>query len=305
MRWGLMVGVCAIAGCAGNQLASTPPAGVDLSGHWNLNLADSDDAQRLMQSQIAAATSGVDAGGSTGGGGGRQRGRGGGMPAAAGPGGPVMPSVSVLDESLRWPGKDLAIEQTSDRITFISDGGVRFCRPSAHKGGGHHSHLRRRRCAARIATCPRAGAAMHPRRAADGTSARWSCSPASPTRTGHRTSSASASRTTVSGWWKWWYSRADARADSWRPASGTARRAGLRRRRPHRPGWGRGSGRGRALGGGRWGGVGRRNDAAAIKKPGIARLSSPHAYRGAVVRALAMIGLFYTSPKMLCVRATL
>ena len=56
MRWGLMVGVCAIAGCAGNQLASTPPAGVDLSGHWNLNLADSDDAQRLMQSQIAAAT---------------------------------------------------------------------------------------------------------------------------------------------------------------------------------------------------------------------------------------------------------
>jgi hypothetical protein len=139
MRWGLMVGVCAIAGCAGNQLASTPPAGVDLSGHWNLNLADSDDAQRLMQSQIAAATSGVDAGGSTGGGGGRQRGRGGGMPAAAGPGGPVMPSVSVLDESLRWPGKDLAIEQTSDRITFTSDGGVRFCRPSSHVGA-HHSH---------------------------------------------------------------------------------------------------------------------------------------------------------------------
>lgn len=137
MRWGLMVGVCAIAGCAGNQLASTPPAGVDLSGHWNLNLADSDDAQRLMQSQIAAATAGVDSGGSTGSGGGRQRGRGGGMAAAAGPGGPVMPSVSVLDESLHWPGRDLAIEQTSDRIAFTSDGGLRFCRPSAHRGGGH------------------------------------------------------------------------------------------------------------------------------------------------------------------------
>ncbi|HTB29520.1 MAG TPA: hypothetical protein VK715_11225 [Steroidobacteraceae bacterium] len=139
MRWGLMVGVCAIAGCAGNHLASTPPAGVDLSGHWNLNLADSDDAQRLMQSQIAAATNGVDSGGSTGGGGGRQRGRGGGMPAAAGAVGPVMPSVSVLDESLRWPGNDLAIEQSSDRVTFTSDGGVRFCRPSTH-GGAHHSH---------------------------------------------------------------------------------------------------------------------------------------------------------------------
>jgi hypothetical protein len=136
MRWGLIVGVCAIAGCAGSQLASTPPPGVDLSGHWNLNLADSDDAQRLMQSQIAAATAGVGAGGSTGGGAGRQRGRGG-MP-AAGPAGPVMPSVAVLDESLRWPGRDLGIEQTSDRVTFTSDGGVRFCRPSAHKGGGHH-----------------------------------------------------------------------------------------------------------------------------------------------------------------------
>jgi len=119
MRWGLMVGVFAIAGCAGSQLASTPPPGVDLSGHWNLNLADSDDAQRLMQSQIAAATAGVNAGGSTGAGGGRQRGRGG-MP--AGPTGPVMPSVAVLDESLRWPGHDLTIEQASDRVTFTADG---------------------------------------------------------------------------------------------------------------------------------------------------------------------------------------
>ncbi|MGD0491151.1 MAG: hypothetical protein ABSC32_06365 [Steroidobacteraceae bacterium] len=137
MRWGLLVGVCAIAGCASNQLASTPPPGVDLSGHWRLNVADSDDAQRLMQSQIAAATAGVNGGGATGGGG-RQRGRNG-LP-AAGPAGPVMPSVAVLDDSLRWPGLDLAIEQTSERVTFVSDGGMKFCRPSAHKGGGHHAH---------------------------------------------------------------------------------------------------------------------------------------------------------------------
>ena len=138
MRWGLMVCVCAMAGCAGNQLASTPPAGVDLSGHWKLNVADSDDAQRLMQSQIAAATAGVNGGGSTNPGGGRQRGRGAGIGSAAGPMGPVMPSVSVLDDSLRWPGRDLALEQTADRITFTSDGGVRFCRPSAGKGRGRH-----------------------------------------------------------------------------------------------------------------------------------------------------------------------
>jgi len=85
MRWGLMVCMYAMAGCASNRLASMPPAGVDLSGHWTLNVADSDDAQRLMQSQIAAATAGVNGGGSTGAGGGRQRGRGGGMGAAAGP----------------------------------------------------------------------------------------------------------------------------------------------------------------------------------------------------------------------------
>jgi hypothetical protein len=137
MRWALMVSVCAIAGCASGQLSSTPPAGVDLSGHWNLNVADSDDAQRLMQSQIAAATAGVGSGGATGGGNGRQRGRGGGMP-TGGPTGPAMPSVAVLDESLRWPGSDLALEQSGDRITFTTDGDTRFCRPSAHKGGGHH-----------------------------------------------------------------------------------------------------------------------------------------------------------------------
>jgi hypothetical protein len=49
-----------------------------------------------------------------------------------------MPAVAVLDESLRWPGRDLVLEQTPDRITFTSDGGVRFCHPSARKGGGHH-----------------------------------------------------------------------------------------------------------------------------------------------------------------------
>jgi hypothetical protein len=141
MRWGLMVCVCAMAGCASNQLASSPPTGVDLSGHWTLNVADSDDAQRLMQSQIAAATAGVNGngGGSTGGGAGRQRGRNGGMgPGLGGPAGPVMPSVSVLDDSLRWPGRDLTLQQTTERISFTSDGGMRFCRPSARKGGGGH-----------------------------------------------------------------------------------------------------------------------------------------------------------------------
>lgn len=141
MRWGVLVFVGAMAGCASNQLASSPPPGVDLSGHWTLNLADSDDAQRLMQSQIAAATAGVTGSGSgpSGGGGGRQRGRNGGMgPGPGGPAGPVMPSVAVLDDSLRWPGRDLTLEQNAERISFTSDGASRSCRPSAHKDDGHH-----------------------------------------------------------------------------------------------------------------------------------------------------------------------
>src|SRR5271169_2497769 len=107
MRIAMLLSTVIVAACASGKLAVTPPAGIDLSGHWKLNEADSDDALRLMQSQLAAATASAGPGGSTGSpnGGGRQGGRGGGF----GPGGPVMPSVAALDEGLRWPGKDLAI----------------------------------------------------------------------------------------------------------------------------------------------------------------------------------------------------
>ena len=137
MRRVLLASVLAFAGCASQQLASVPPAGVDLSGHWTLNVADSDDAQRLMQSQIAAETAGVGAGGSTSPAGGRGR-RGGAGPGAVGPAGPMMPSVTTLDESLRWPGRDLSIKQTGDTVTFVSDGTTRSCHPSALKGGKPH-----------------------------------------------------------------------------------------------------------------------------------------------------------------------
>src|ERR1019366_4940456 len=66
MRIALILAVIALAGCAAEKLASTPPAGVDLSGLWKLNEADSDDPQRLMQSQLASATASAGTGGSTG-----------------------------------------------------------------------------------------------------------------------------------------------------------------------------------------------------------------------------------------------
>ena len=135
MRIALALAVCVLAGCASDNLSSAPPAGVDLTGHWKLNVADSDDPQRLMQSQIAAATANTTSDGQTGspGRGGRNGGR---SSLPGGPTGPMMPSVLVLDEGLRWPGRDLTIKQASGTVTFISDGNSRLCRP--HQGHGHH-----------------------------------------------------------------------------------------------------------------------------------------------------------------------
>src|SRR5580704_6137467 len=101
MRIALAFAVYVLTGCASGDLASAPPAGVDLSGHWRLNVANSDDPQRLMQSQIAAATANTTSDGQTGspGRGGRNGGRG---SLQGGPMGPMMPSVLVLDEALRW-----------------------------------------------------------------------------------------------------------------------------------------------------------------------------------------------------------
>ncbi len=150
MRVAMLAAVCVLAGCASDKLAATPPPGVDLSGHWKLNEADSDDAQRLMQSQLAAATANTGAAGQTGSGGsgGRRGGRGVGGFGTPGPGGPVMPSVAVLDDALSWPGKDLTLDQHGAAVSFVSGGNVRTCRlgegkphhrpnPSGNGGGGN------------------------------------------------------------------------------------------------------------------------------------------------------------------------
>jgi hypothetical protein len=131
MRIELVLAVCVLCGCAsGGGYSSAPPAGVDLSGHWKLNVADSDDTQRLMQSQINSATANTTADGQTSTRGGRR----GSIP--AGPTGPMMPSVLVLDEGLRWPGRDLIIAQANGTVTFTSDGNPRSCR--AHGEQEHH-----------------------------------------------------------------------------------------------------------------------------------------------------------------------
>jgi len=144
MRLVVVLAVVCLAACASEKLAQAPPAGVDFSGRWKLNEADSDDPQRLLQAQFSASaqgqsTSGGSGGGSGGGGrGGRQGGgRGGAYP--GGPGGPVMPPAGALGEGLRWPGKQLEIKQVSGVVAFISDGNSRVCEPSdAAQGHRHH-----------------------------------------------------------------------------------------------------------------------------------------------------------------------
>ena len=130
-----------LAACASEKLEQAPPAGVDFSGSWNLNEADSDDPQRLIQAQFNAPAAGQSSTSPSGGG------RPGRPPGGAGAGraalsrrsgGPVMPSVALLSEGLRWPGKQLEIKQVAGVVAFTSDGDQP--RLSAHGGGEHRHH---------------------------------------------------------------------------------------------------------------------------------------------------------------------
>jgi hypothetical protein len=142
MRILMAMALVCVASCASEKLAQAPPAGVDLSGHWKLNDADSDDPQRLLLAQNAAAGQSSAPGGSGGSGGGGRGGRGGrsgggAMGMGGGPGGPAIPSASAMAEGLRWPGKQLEIKQVAGVVAFTSDGGSVVCQPM---DGGHHGH---------------------------------------------------------------------------------------------------------------------------------------------------------------------
>jgi hypothetical protein len=138
MRLLVVLSVICLASCAGEKLTQGPPAGVDFSGVWKLNDADSDDAQRLLAAQFntpATDQSASPSGGPGGGRGGRGQGGAGGMmnPGAAGP---IMPSVNAMNEGLRWPGKQLEIKQVAAVVAFTSGSENRICQP----GGKTHKH---------------------------------------------------------------------------------------------------------------------------------------------------------------------
>ena len=134
MRLIVVLSVMCLASCASEKLTQGPPSGVDFSGAWKLNEADSDDAQRLIAAQFSTPAPGNNqntspSGGQGGSRGGRGRDSMGGMnPGAVGP---VMPTVSALNEGLRWPGKQLEIKQVAAVVAFTSDNMNRICQPGA------------------------------------------------------------------------------------------------------------------------------------------------------------------------------
>src|SRR6202158_2371799 len=68
MRTALALAVILLTACASEKLALAPPAGVDFTGSWKLNQADSDDPQRLLQNQTEPGRAKASSGGSTSGG---------------------------------------------------------------------------------------------------------------------------------------------------------------------------------------------------------------------------------------------
>jgi hypothetical protein len=137
----LALAVILLAACASEKLALAPPAGVDFSGAWKLNQADSDDPQRLQnQSEPAHAKAG--SGGSTGGGpsgggspgggrGGKRGGRsGGGTGDAGAQAPPTSATLQALGSSLHWPGKDLQIKQVGGTVEITSENMTRIYRPT-------------------------------------------------------------------------------------------------------------------------------------------------------------------------------
>jgi hypothetical protein len=142
MRLIVVLAVICLAACASEKLAQAPPAGVDFSGRWKLNEADSDDPQRLIQAQLDAPAAGqsTSPSGGSGGRGGRQGGGRGGASgmSAGGPTGPAMPSMNTMADGLRWPGKQLEIKQVAGVVAFTSEGSNRICQPA--DGDKKHRH---------------------------------------------------------------------------------------------------------------------------------------------------------------------
>jgi hypothetical protein len=136
MRAAVFMAALLLGACASDRLSISPPSGVDFSGKWKLDEADSDDPQHLAQA-ASPKTPLTDPNGATipqpqRGGGQRGGPRGGrGMPGVIGP---IAPPVQAMGPPLRFPGKDLEVKQVGGVVSFNSEKRNRVCQPgSEHK----------------------------------------------------------------------------------------------------------------------------------------------------------------------------
>ncbi|HMH88227.1 MAG TPA: hypothetical protein VK523_06275 [Steroidobacteraceae bacterium] len=138
MRSAVLAAIIVLSACASDALRSAPPSGVDFTGRWKLNEADSDDPLHLQQTANSEAAARAGESGSSGGRGGRG-GRGGsqgvGYPGLSPP---ATPSMGALAEALRFPGKQLELKQVGGVVAFTSDGKNRICQPGDAKKGQRH-----------------------------------------------------------------------------------------------------------------------------------------------------------------------
>src|ERR1700749_416599 len=128
MRVAILAGIVLLTACASDEVNLGPPAGVDFSGLWQFNAADSDDPMHLLQIANAQAAAAAD---NAGGGGRGGRGGRGGSGGTGHPSGipPATPPIGTMAEASRFPGKMLEIKQASGVLTFTSEGQTRVCQP--------------------------------------------------------------------------------------------------------------------------------------------------------------------------------
>jgi hypothetical protein len=138
MRVAVAAACLFLSACVTDKLSVVPPAGVNFTGQWQLNVAESDDPQHLLETANSQESAASKDPGASGGRGGRGGGRGSaaGYPAAVPP---ATPAMSVVGEALSWPGKKLDIKQVAGVVAFTSDGNNRVCQPTdSEKKGRHH-----------------------------------------------------------------------------------------------------------------------------------------------------------------------
>src|SRR5258708_33129585 len=113
MRVALFGAVMVLSACATDGLNLAPPPGVDFSGHWRLNAADSDDPMHLLQIANAQANGAAD-GAARGGRSGRGGAPGAGFPSLRPP---AAASVKALSGGARFPGKQIGIQHMGRVLT--------------------------------------------------------------------------------------------------------------------------------------------------------------------------------------------